>query len=82
MKLDNIIKKLRRNGFEVVEGEFSFQKCYMCNGTALVDLSNGAVADTSARYSDVVKQIQENRSHIITVECGKKGLARFNKMGY
>lgn len=82
MKLDNIIKKLRRDGFEVVEGEFAYQKCLMCNGTALVDLTDGVVVDTSARYSDVIKQIEENRSHILTSEGGKRGLARFNKMGY
>lgn len=74
MKFENIIKSLKREGKEVYVGQFDFKDFFMCNGTALVDLVDGVAVLTTAKYADVVKQIQENRSHIYTIEKNKKSL--------
>lgn len=82
MKLENIIKKLAKDGKVIYKGEFDFKECWMCQGTALVDLINGSIADTSAKYDDVLSQIQNNKSHILTVEGKKKTLTSYNKLGF
>lgn len=82
MKLENIIKKLNKEGTIVYKGEFDFKPCHMCKGIALIDLVDGEVADTSARYTDVLLQINNNKSHIYTVEGREKVLSAFNKLDY
>lgn len=74
MKIKNIIKHLEKDGKEVYRGQFDFQEFWMCAGTALVDLVDGAAVSTTAKYADVIKQIEENRSHIYTIEDNKKML--------
>lgn len=74
MKFENIIKSLKKEGKEVYVGQFDFKDFFMCNGTALVDLLDGVAVPTTAKYADVVKQIQENRSHIYTIAKNKKSL--------
>ena len=74
MKIENIIKNLKKDGKEVYIGQFDFKEFWMCNGTALVDLVDGVAVTTSAKYADVIKQIEEDRSHIYTVENKKKSL--------
>lgn len=74
MRIENIIKHLEKDGKEVYRGQFDFQEFWMCAGTALVDLVDGSALETSAKYTDVIKQIEENRSHIYTIENKKKSL--------
>lgn len=78
MKIENIIKRLNQNGKKVYLGQFDFQEVWMCNGTALIDLLDGKVVPTSAKYADVVKQIEEGRSHIYTVDDIKKKVLNTN----
>lgn len=82
MKLENIIKRLENEGLDVTTGQFDSKPCQMCLGTALVDLVNGEMKDTSARYKDVLIQVFEKKSHIYTVENKKKVLTTYNKLGY
>lgn len=82
MKLVNIVNKLQKDGFEVVPGEFDFKRCLMCEGTALVDVIDEVAVDTCARYSDVVEQILNNRSHIFTGKGKTKRLTAHCKLGY
>lgn len=79
MKLNNIIKNLQKEGYVVETGEFSFQECKMVSGTALIDLVDDAVVETSAKYKDVVEQITEGKSHVYTIVCGKKKLSQYDK---
>lgn len=72
MRIENIIKHLKKDGNKVYLGEFDFQKVWMCNGTALIDLVDSAAVPTTAKYTDVIIQIEENRSHIYTIEDNKK----------
>ena len=67
MKFDNIIKRLKKEGYKVEVMQFSFQKCLGVSGTALIDLVNENVVETTAKYNDVVKQIESNKSHIQTI---------------
>ena len=80
MKFENIVKKLQKDGYEVEEMEFSFQNVLGVRGTALIDLVNGTVVETVARYADVIKQIQNNKSHIQTIEGKKKFLTEYTKL--
>ncbi|WP_053983451.1 hypothetical protein [Niameybacter massiliensis] len=80
MKYENIIKKLRSNSVRVYEGEFDYKQVTMVSGTALIDLIDGKAVPTSAKYNDVVKQIQEGKSHIMTIEGGKKCLTQYDKL--
>lgn len=82
MKFENIVKRLEKLGYEVYEGEFDFQKCHMCNGTALIDVVDGDVNVTQAKLKDVISQIQDNKSHIQNVNGKKKILSEYNKFGY
>ena len=70
MKFENIIKNLEKDGYKVEPMQFSFQNCLGVNGTALIDLINNTVTQTTAKYKDVVVQIQNNRSHIMTINTG------------
>lgn len=85
MKLENIIKNLAKEGFNISKGEFNFIACYMCEGTALIDVVEGEVKGTSAKYNDVLTQILNNKSHIYNVDiikgCNKKMLSPYLKMG-
>ena len=74
MRIENIIKHLEKDGKEVYRGQFDFQEFWMCAGTALVDLVDGLALETTAKYTDVIKQIEESRSHIYTIENKKKSL--------
>lgn len=80
MKIESIIKKLDKDGELVYIGQFDFKECWMCRGTALIDLEDGIAKPTNAKYLDVVKQIEDNRSHIYTIEDGKKGLTNNLKL--
>lgn len=84
MKFDNIIKKLNKDGYHVEVMQFSFQECLGVRGTALIDLVDEKVVQTTARYADVVKQIQTNKSHIQTINtingCTKKVLTDYLKL--
>lgn len=82
MKIENIIKKLKKESYQVYEGEFDHKPFMFCNGTALVDISNGVPRPTEARYVDVIKQIKANKSHIYTVDKGVLTFASHYKMGY
>ena len=81
MKLKNIIKKLTKEDYIVYKGEFDFKECWMCQGTALVDLVNGSMTETCAKYADVVYQVQNNKSHILTIEGNKRILSTYTKLG-
>lgn len=72
MRIENIIKHLKKDGMKVYVGQFDFKEFWMCNGTALVDLVDGAALPTTAKYSDVVRQIEEGKSHIYTIKDNKK----------
>ena len=80
MKFENIVRNLKKDGYEVEVMEFSFQNCLGVRGTALIDLVNGEIKDTTARYKDVVAQIETNKSHILTVEGKKKFLTEYTKL--
>ena len=84
MKFENIIKRLKKDGYEVEVMEFSFQNCLGVTGTALIDLVNENVVETTAKYADVIKQIQNNKSHIQTINtingCTKKVLTDYLKL--
>lgn len=80
MKFENIVRNLKKDGYEVEPMEFSFQDCLGVRGTALIDLVNGEIKDTTARYKDVVAQIEANKSHILTVEGKKKFLTEYIKL--
>lgn len=83
MRIDNIVKKLRtQEKVEVYKGEFDFKECWMCDGTALIDLVNGEVKDTTAKYVDVIEQIVNNKSHIYTQHDKNKELTSNYKLGF
>ena len=80
MRFESIVKKLKADSVMVYEGEFAYKPVLMVHGTALIDLVEGEVVPTTAKYKDVVKQIQEGKSHIMTIECGKKYLTQYDKL--
>lgn len=80
MKFENIVRNLKKDGYEVEVMEFSFQNCLGVRGTALIDLVDGEVKSTTAKYKDVVDQIETNKSHILTVEGKKKFLTEYTKL--
>lgn len=80
MKFENIVRNLKKDGYEVEVMEFSFQNCLGVRGTALIDLVDGEVKSTTAKYKDVVAQIETNKSHILTVEGKKKFLTEYTKL--
>lgn len=84
MKFDNIIKKLKKDGYNVEVMQFSFQTCLGVTGTALIDIVDGNIIQTNAKYIDVINQISKNRSHIQTIEtingCRKKILTDYLKL--
>lgn len=84
MRFENIIKKLAKDGYKVEPMEFSFQTVLGVTGTALVDIYNDNIQETTARYSDVVSQIQNGKSHIQTINttqgCIKKRLTEYQKL--
>lgn len=84
MKFENIIRKLAKDGYKVEPMEFSFQTVLGVTGTALVDIYNNNVQQTTARYADVVSQIQNGKSHIQTITtaqgCIKKRLTEYQKL--
>lgn len=80
MKFENIVRNLKKDGYEVEPMEFSFQSCLGVRGTALIDLVNGEIKDTTAKYKEVVAQIETNKSHILTVEGKKKFLTEYTKL--
>ena len=80
MKFENIVRNLKKDGYEVEPMEFSFQSCLGVRGTALIDLLNGEIKDTTAKYKEVVAQIETDKSHILTVEGKKKFLTEYTKL--
>ena len=80
MRFENIVRNLKKDGYEVEVMEFSFQNCFGVRGTALIDLVNGEIKDTTAKYKEVVAQIETNKSHILTVEGKKKFLTEYTKL--
>lgn len=86
MKFESIVKKLIREGYTVEPGEFSFQMCKKVSGTCLVDVVDGIVVETTAKYTDVLQQIADGKSHIQTIDtikgCKKKTLTPYHYMGY
>ncbi len=80
MRFENIVRNLKKDGYEVEVMEFSFQNCLGVRGTALIDLVNGEIKDTTAKYKEVVGQIETNKSHILTVEGKKKFLTEYTKL--
>ena len=84
MKFENIVKRLNKEGYKVEVMQFSFQECLGVTGTALIDLVNENVVETTAKYADVVKQIENNKSHIQTITstngCTKKILTDYLKL--
>lgn len=80
MKFENIVRNLKKDGYEAEPMEFSFQNCLGVRGTALIDLVNGEIKDTTAKYKEVVGQIETNKSHILTVEGKKKFLTEYTKL--
>lgn len=82
MLLVNTIKKLEKLGKKVYRAEFDHQPCWFCNGTALIDLKDYKPIDTTAKFSQVLEQIENNKSHICTYEGKKKVLTTYNKLGY
>lgn len=80
MKFENIVRNLKKDGYEVEVMEFSFQNCLGVRGTALIDLVDGEVKSTTAKYKDVVAQIETNKSHILTLEGRKKYLTEYIKL--
>lgn len=80
MRFENIVRNLKKDGYEVEVMEFSFQNCLGVRGTALIDLVDGEVKDTTAKYKDVVAQIETNKSHILTVEGKKRFLTEYTKL--
>lgn len=85
MRFENIIKQLKKDGERVYEGEFEYKPVPMVSGTALIDLVDNEIILTSAKYTDVLKQIREGKSHIQTIEivngCKKKTLTPYKKYG-
>lgn len=84
MKFENILKNLQKQGYKVEPMEFSFEKCLGVNGTALIDLVDEKVVETSAKYQDVISQIETNKSHIQTIntthDCIQKRLTDYLKL--
>lgn len=80
MRFENIVRNLKKDGYEVEVMEFSFQNCLGVRGTALIDLVNEEIKDTTAKYKEVVAQIETNKSHILTVEGKKKFLTEYTKL--
>ena len=84
MKFENIIRKLAKEGYNVEPMEFSFQTVLGVTGTALVDIYNDNIQKTTARYVDVVSQIQNGKSHIQTITTTqgfiKKRLTEYQKL--
>lgn len=79
MKFESIIKKLRKDGYVVEKMEFDHVKCLGVAGTALIDVIKGEVFHTTAKYNDVVTQIDNGMSHINNVEGTKKSLSAYKK---
>lgn len=80
MKFENIVRNLKKDGYKVELMQFSFQDVLGCRGTALIDLMEEKVVETTAKYSDVLLQIKNNKSHIQTIEGKKKYLTEYEKM--
>ena len=66
MKLENIMKQLIKDGYTVYDWQFFGKDFKYVNGTALADIINGEPVATSATYKQVLQQINEGRSHILT----------------
>lgn len=80
MKIENLIKKLQKDGYKIYEWPFQNEQHMFANGTALVDLVDGIPEVTTATYKEVVQQIEESRSHIRTIEGKEKELTSNLKM--
>lgn len=84
MKFENIVKKLKADSVRVYQGEFEYKPVMMVSGTALIDLVDGEVVPTTAKYTDVVKQIRDGKSHIMTITkthgCVQKRLTEYQKL--
>ena len=81
MKIENLVKKLSRDGYKIYEWPFQNEQHIFVNGTALVDLVNGIPEVTTATYKEVIQQIKTNRSHIRTIEGKTKELTSNLKIG-
>lgn len=85
MKFENIVKRLETAGYKIEVGQFNFQSCKVVNGVCLIDVLDGEVLPTSAKYADVVSQIEKDMSHIYNIETRggkkKKTLSPYKKLG-
>lgn len=79
MKFESIIKKLEKGGYAVDKMEFDHVECFGVTGTALIDVNGGEVVCTTAKYKDVVAQIESGMSHINNIEGSKKNLSTYEK---
>ncbi|MEG1637814.1 MAG: hypothetical protein RR324_09915 [Cellulosilyticaceae bacterium] len=84
MKFENIIRNLKKDGYKVEPMEFCFQTCLGVQGTALIDIVDEDIVPTTARYVDVINQIENNKSHILTITidygCTKKRLSDYLRL--
>lgn len=84
MKFENIVKQLKKQGYNVEPMEFSFKFCLGVTGTALIDIVDGEIKPTSAKFNEVLKQIKDGKSHIYNVDiikgCNKKSLSSYLKL--
>ncbi|MGL5676863.1 MAG: hypothetical protein ACRDDX_10650 [Cellulosilyticaceae bacterium] len=79
MKFESIIKKLGKDGYVVDKMEFDHVECFGVSGTALIDVTKGTVVHTTAKYNDVVVQIDNGMSHINNINGNKKSLSVYKK---
>ena len=80
MKFDAIIDKLKKDGYKVEVMNFRFEKCLSVRGTALIDLVNGEIKNTTAEYKEVLEQIWLNKSHILTIDEKDRYLTGYSKL--
>lgn len=82
MKFENIVSKLKKDGYKVEVMQFFFRTVFSVSGTALADIVDEDVVHTTAKYKDVISQIEAGKSHIQTIEGHKKALTIYFKLGY
>lgn len=82
MTINNIIKKLEKQGKRVYKAEFDFKECWFCNGTALIDLKDSKMIATTAKFKEIEQQIEQGKSHIYTIDGKIKNLTPNRKLGF
>lgn len=81
MRFENIVKRLEKDN-KIYAEKFLTVECIFCNGTALVDIVDGNVVNTTATLQEVKRQIKDNHSHIMDVAGKRKELTKNMKLGY